>query len=46
MVGKFLDWALPEPVRDRVVEMSGPLVFVLWLPHLVHGGEAPGQGAV
>ena len=29
-----------------MVEMSGSLVFVLWLPHLVGGGKVPGQGAV
>ena len=32
-----------DRVRGREGEISGPLTFVLWLPHLVRGGEAPGE---
>ena len=46
MVERFLDRVLSERVRGRVVEMFGPSVFISWLPHLVCGREAPGQGAV
>ena len=46
MVERFLDRALLEQVGGRAVEMSGPLAFISWLPHLVRGGEAPGKGTV
>ena len=35
-----------EAVRDKAVEKCDPLVFISWLPHLVHSGQAPGQGTV
>ena len=46
MVERFLDRVLLERVGGIAVEMSGPLSFILWLPHCVHSGEAPGQGTV
>ena len=45
MEERFLDRALSERAGDRVVEMCGLSAFISWLLHLVHCGEAPGQGA-
>ena len=46
MVARFLDRALSERVGDRVVEMCGLSTFISWLAHLIHSGQAPGQGTV
>ena len=46
MVERFLDRALSECFGDRAVEMCGLSVFILWLPHVVRSGQAPGQGTV
>ena len=46
MAASLLDRTLLERVSDKLVEMCGPLAFISWLSHLVHSGQAPGQGAV
>lgn len=44
--GEVPGQGLLEHVVDREVEMCGPSVFISWLPHLVHSGQASGQGTV
>ena len=43
---RFLDKALLERVGGRAVEISSLSTFILWLLHLIRGGEAPGQDTV
>ena len=46
LVERFLNRALSELVGGGEVETFGLLAFISWLPHLIFGGEAPGQGVV
>ena len=46
MAAKLLDRTVLEWNGDKAVEKCGPLAFISWLSHLVHSGQAPGQGVV
>ena len=46
MAARLMDRMLLDGVGDGAVEMCSLWVFISWLPHFVHSGQAPGQGAV
>ena len=45
MAAKLLDRTLLERVGDKAAETCGLSASISWLSHLVHSGQAPGQGA-